>query len=72
MDKSSDNCVVIVVVLAFLVLIYAGVALVGTWAWNFVAHGLLGAPEITFWHTVALLILLGIVGSAFKSSSKGS
>ena len=38
------------------------------WAWNMVIAGLFSGPVLEFWHAVAVVVLVSIVGSAMKSN----
>jgi len=50
---------------AFVALVWWGFFLL----WNFVAVAL-GLPELTFWQSVGLLVLLGWVSSMFKNKGE--
>lgn len=59
--------------------IVAGIALVGTiiggiwwlfyWLWNTIAADVFGAPELTFWQSAGLLVLVGLLTSGFRAVS---
>ncbi len=36
--------------------------------WNFVMPAVFNLPELSFWYALAIIFLLGFVGSWFKSS----
>lgn len=38
------------------------------WAWNYVAADALGAPTLTYWQSMAAVVLLSLVGNFFRSS----
>jgi hypothetical protein len=40
--------------------------------WNTIAADIFGAPTLTFWQSVGLLILIGIVTSGFRAVTKSS
>ena len=59
-------------VVAFVALFSAMIA--GIWwlfyyLWNTIAADIFGAPELTFWQSVGLLVLLGFVTSVLRPSS---
>tara|TARA_R110002167_G_scaffold312381_1_gene518068 strand:- start:106 stop:315 length:210 start_codon:yes stop_codon:yes gene_type:complete len=59
-------------VVAFVAIFSAMVA--GIWwlfyyLWNTIAAGVFGAPELTFWQSVGLLVLTGLVTSVLRPSS---
>lgn len=39
-------------------------------AWNYVVPKLFGMPEIGFWESFALTVVVGILTSGFRASSK--
>ena len=36
--------------------------------WNAIAADIFGAPELTFWQAVGLLVLIGLVTSGFRAA----
>ena len=57
---------------AFVALFSAMIA--GLWwlfyyLWNTIAAGVFGAPELTFWQSVGLLVLVGLVTGVLRPSS---
>lgn len=50
------------------VAMYAIGVVLTVWAWNALIHDLFGGPLIEWWHALALLVLLSIIGGFFKSS----
>lgn len=36
-------------------------------AWNYVAHGVLGAPGLSFWQAWVGMFLLGLIGRTFRA-----
>lgn len=49
------------------VAIIAGIIALFQYAWNYVAP-LFQAPNLTFWQTAAVLVILLIIGSFFKAT----
>jgi len=40
--------------------------------WNYIAAGVFGLPELTFWQSTGLLILLSIVGHVVSNVVRGN
>lgn len=59
--------VIIVFIIAAFLLSLVG-ALILQWAWGTIAVPVFGAPIITYWQAFAAMVLLHIIGGAFKSS----
>lgn len=64
-----DTIGAILAVLAIGFCLDAVIAWIFKLLWNFVAAGVFGAPVLTFWPAFALILLISIVGSFFKSNS---
>lgn len=41
------------------------------WLWNEIAAEIFGAPELTFWQAVGLLVLIGLLTSGLRRVSSG-
>jgi len=61
----------LLIIIAVLALFTLGGAFVFQWAWAMVAVPLFHMPELTYWQAFAAMVLINIVGSAFRSASKG-
>jgi hypothetical protein len=61
------------VVIGCIALILAGIPL-EAWVieklWNWLAVGLFHAPVVSFWQAAGLMLLLWIVGAAFRHTTK--
>ena len=57
-----------VAILALLAILAVLGALLLKWAWGALAVGAFGAPPLTFWQAFAAMVLLQLVGGAFRSS----
>lgn len=40
------------------------------WLWNAIAADIFGAPELTFWQAVGLLVLVGFFTSGLRAATK--
>lgn len=51
-----------------------GCFFLSTWVfellWNYVMPTVFKLPVLSFWHSAAIVLLLGFIGSAVKSSTK--
>jgi hypothetical protein len=54
-------------VIAFACAVMAGVWWLFYWLWNSIAADIFGAPELTFWQSVGLLILVGLLTSGLRA-----
>lgn len=48
--------------------IAAGVWWLFYWLWNTIAAGIFGAPELTFWQSVGLMVLVGLLTNGIRAS----
>jgi uncharacterized membrane protein len=64
-----EKVAIVGIVGAVVVVAVAGTAALIQWAWNYLLHGVFGAPEIGFWHAIALMVLIWLVKGAFQHSS---
>ena len=48
--------------------IVAGVWWLFYWLWNTIAAGIFGAPELTFWQSVGLMALVGLLANVIRAS----
>jgi hypothetical protein len=48
--------------------IVAGVWWLFYWLWNTIAAGIFGAPELTFWQSVGLMVLVGLLTNGIRAS----
>jgi hypothetical protein len=54
-------------IIALFSVIIAGVWWLFYWLWNTIAADIFGAPELTFWQAVGLLVLVGIVTGGLRN-----
>ena len=47
--------------------IVAGVWWLFYWLWNTIAAGIFGAPELTFWQSVGLMVLVGLLTNGIRA-----
>lgn len=60
--------VVVLLALALIVAV-AAIGMVFFWlGWNTFVAPTLGMPEVTLWQSFCAMLILGIIGSAFKTS----
>tara|TARA_R110000744_G_scaffold163531_1_gene280511 strand:+ start:356 stop:565 length:210 start_codon:yes stop_codon:yes gene_type:complete len=59
----------VVAILALASAMVAGIWWLFYYLWNTIAAGVFGAPELTFWQSVGLLVLVGLVTSVLRPSS---
>lgn len=60
---------IFLIAVAIVAALTAAVSFVFEFFWNFALEPLFGAPHLTFWYSVAIVLLLMIVGSMFHGSS---
>lgn len=58
-------------IIAIMLLLSAGIGFIFMLVWNAVMPSLFGAPMLDFWQAWALWLLIGIIGSAFRSVFHG-
>ena len=69
MDKTLE----VLGLLAAYMVLTTGVWWLFFWLWNAIAADVFGAPELTFWQSVGLLVLLGLLTKGVRlGSSKRS
>jgi len=54
--------------IAFVAAMFAGVWWLFYFLWNEIAAGIFGGPELTFWQSVGLLVLVGILTSGLRAA----
>lgn len=60
---------IVICVTAITAAIVAAISAVFEFLWNFALSSVFGAPHLTYWYSVAIVLLLMIVGSMFRGSS---
>lgn len=57
----------VVGIIAFVSAIIGGIWWLFYWLWNTIAADIFGAPELTFWQAVGLLVLVGLLTSGLRA-----
>ncbi len=55
------------VIMSLIVAVVVGIWWLFYFLWNTIAADIFGLPDLTFWQSVGLLILIGLVTSGFRS-----
>jgi hypothetical protein len=60
----------IAAIIAFTVAVFGGIWWLFYWLWNEIAAGVFGAPELTFWQSVGLLVLVGLFTNGLRAVTR--
>ena len=55
------------VVTGIVIVLFVGLV---QWVWNVVPAEAFGAPHLSYWQTFGCMFILGVVGSAFRATTK--
>lgn len=64
-----EKILTVAAVVTFVGAIFAGVWWLFYFLWNTIAADIFGAPELTFWQSVGLLVLVGLLTQGFRAAT---
>ena len=70
MSNTSETVLFFVLMLLVVVLMTAAEATIFYFLWNWIIPYLFGLPKISIWMSLGIVVLVDIVGAAFKASVK--